>query len=507
MIVAEKEEFVRTIRHNNKVGVKIRKVHYEAIKTFILTALKAENTLPVSTLISIAHEAFEPSLKAETGWFLYNVKLDLEARGLIKHKVVDKKEKQVMILKKEQGRTMQNISTHSNVSNYTSDIQVNHRVRNKFIELFQRNPLIVHAPGRINLIGEHTDYNNGFVMPAAIDKGIQFAISTSSSETLIYSLNYKQFLSIDLNNIQPSSMEQWHNYLLGVIFRLKETGHVIKPFFCVFEGDLPSGAGLSSSAAMECGFVMALNSVFDLGLSPLEMIHIAQWSEHHFVGVKCGIMDQFASTLGKADHVIQLDCRSLKYNYYPLELGKYCILLCDTNVKHSLATSEYNTRRNECDEGVSIIQKYFPDVRSLRDVDIQMLVASSDNMPGNIYKRCKYIIEENQRVLEASTDLQKGDLTALGKKMYETHEGLSALYQVSCPELDFLVDIAKRYEGIAGSRMMGGGFGGCTISIIEIDLVGTFVVEAKAAYKQIFNRDLSYHIVKTGDGVKIIEKP
>jgi galactokinase len=362
---------------------------------------------------------------------------------------------------------------------------------------------MAHAPGRLNLIGEHTDYNNGFAMLAAIDKGIQFAVGASTTETLIYSLRHKQFLSVDLKNIQSSKSADWHNYLLGVLYQLQQRGHVTKPFTCVFDGDLPDGAGLSASSAMGCGFVAALNRLFNLKLSPMEMIQIAQWAEHHFVGVKCSIMDPFTSMMGKENHVLQLDCKTLEYEYHPMQLGDYCLLICNTNAKPSFTPSEYNMRRDECAKGVVIIRKAYSQVHSLRDVKPEMLEAFRGKMPGNIFSRCRYVVEENARVLEATKDLRRGNIKAFGQKMYKTHEGLSKLYEVSCPELDFLVSLTKAYAGIAGSRMMGDGFGGSTITLIERSALDNFITDAKAAYKDKFNRQLTYQVVHTGNGAGV----
>jgi len=235
------------------------------------------------------------------------------------------------------------------------------------------------------------------------------------------------------------------------------------------------------------------------------MIHIAQWSEHNYVGVKCGIMDQFTSMMGKKDHVMVLDCQSLAYNYFPLKLEGHCLLLCDTNVKHSLASSEYNTRRRECEEGVRILKSKYPEINSLREVGEDILTECRDLFPGKVYERCLYVVQENLRVLKGSEDLQYGKLREFGEKMFATHTGLSVLYEVSCKELDFLVDQAKNFSGVLGSRMMGGGFGGCTISIVQESLVGEFASEVANAYKSKFNIEMSPYLVRTGNGTSVVE--
>ncbi|HTE33729.1 MAG TPA: galactokinase [Chryseolinea sp.] len=378
-------------------------------------------------------------------------------------------------------------------------------VRDKFIGLFGKSPLLFRSPGRINLIGEHTDYNEGFVMPAAIDREMIFAISASTGEQAsLHSLKHDQTITFDIGNPARLKAPMWANYMLGVVRRYADKGHTIGPFNCVVDGDIPTGAGLSSSAALECGFAFALNALFDLKVEKIEMVHIAQWAEHHYVGVMCGIMDQFASMMGAADKAFVLDCRSLSYQYFSLDLRDYTIVLCDTLVKHSLEGTEYNTRRAECESGVRILKRYYPEIKSLRDVTIEMLQKHRGEFEGKIFDRCKYVVEENQRVLAAADDLAHGNLKSFGDKMYGSHEGLSKLYEVSCPELDFLVDIARKFPDVIGSRMMGGGFGGCTINIVAKIRVADFVKVAAEAYKNRFNTNMEHYVVALRPGTSAV---
>lgn len=371
-----------------------------------------------------------------------------------------------------------------------------------FIEMFKQEPLIIRAPGRINLIGEHTDYNDGFVMPAAVDKEIFFAVSASADErSVLYSVKYDEKFELNINDLKPVSAPAWANYLLGVLFQFKENGYPVKPFYCAFGGNVPLGAGMSSSAAMECGFAEALSQFNLLKVPRLKIVQMAQWSEHHFVGVQCGIMDQFASVMGKAGHVIVLDCRSLEYRYAPLDLQDYRIVLCDTKVKHSLVDSEYNVRRRECESGVRTLKKYYPPVNSLRDATAEMVERHRTDFEGKAYQRCLYVVQEILRVQQASTDLEDGNLLAFGKKMFETHIGLSRLYEVSCKELDFLVDVAEKFEGVIGARMMGGGFGGCTINLVKNAVARDFIDMMKARYKVKFNIGMAAYEVDVADGV------
>lgn len=375
------------------------------------------------------------------------------------------------------------------------------KIHSQFRKRFNCEPLVIRAPGRINLIGEHTDYNNGFVMPAAIDKEIFFGVSPSEgSRTLLYSLKYQEEFEVDFGNLKPVTRPVWANYLLGVLHQFKERDYPVKPFYCVFGGNIPLGAGLSSSAALECGFAFALSELNRLSVPRLDIVAIAQWAEHHYAGVKCGIMDQFASVMGKAANVILLDCQSLQHRYVPLDLKGHDIVLCDSRVKHALVDSEYNTRRMECETGVQLLRQYYPGANSLRDVSLEMLEQHGREMEGTVYQRCRYVVEEILRVQKAGADLERGDLVAFGQKMYETHDGLSRLYEVSCPELDYLVEEARNFEGVIGARMMGGGFGGCTINLVRSDRTRAFVHEISTRYKTSFDLRPEVYQVKVVDG-------
>jgi galactokinase len=373
-------------------------------------------------------------------------------------------------------------------------------VREVFSQVFGGEVEVFRSPGRVNIIGEHTDYNEGFVLPAAIDKAIYAGIAKREDDIIrIHSVEFGKTIEIKMDALKPSE-EGWPNYILGVVDQMQKRGIYIKGFDMVFHGDIPIGSGMSSSAAVECATAFALNHVFNLKLSKRELAFIGQKAEHEFVGVMCGIMDQFASVFGKKDHVIKLDCRSLEYEYLPLDLKEYTLLLLNTNVKHSLASSEYNTRRQQCEEGVAIIKNEQPHVKSLRDVSAEMLNDYVKDVDQLVYRRCRYVIEENKRLLEAADDLSRGNLVALGKKLFQTHKELSRDYEVSCRELDFLVDQVKQEKSVLGARMMGGGFGGCTINIIEENAVQELVERLAPLYKEKMGLDLSYYIARTDDG-------
>jgi len=367
----------------------------------------------------------------------------------------------------------------------------------------QEEIIVVQSPGRINLIGEHTDYNDGYVLPAAIDKAAYVSVKKrTDSKVHLYSVLFDDSIEIDLEQLLPTT-KSWANYILGVIDQLLKKGCFLTGFDLVIDGDIPVGAGLSSSAAVECATVFAMNELFDLKLTRTEMALIAQQAEHTYAGVNCGIMDMYASLFGMKDHVIRLDCRSLETEYYPFEPGNYTLLLMDTQVKHSLASSEYNVRRSQCEEGSTLVKQKHSMVSNLRDVTMQMLDECVD-ADSIVYQRCRFVIEENIRLLEGCADLKNGNLIAFGKKMFRTHEGLSKEYEVSCKELDFLVSFAAANEPVIGSRMMGGGFGGCTINLIKKEAVSSFIEKASAAYYTEFGKMPLPITVSISDGTKLL---
>lgn len=376
-----------------------------------------------------------------------------------------------------------------------------------FKDKFDNEPAVFRSPGRINILGEHTDYNEGFVLPAAIDKNIYVAITKRADNAVhLYACDFKESFKTNTENIKPAPM-QWPNYILGVVDQLQKNGHDIGGFNLVIDGDIPIGAGLSSSAAVECAVIFALNKIFELGLSRMQMVPLAQKAEHVYAGVNCGIMDQFASMFGKKDHAIKLDCRSLDYEYVPVKLPGYSIVLFNSNVKHNLASSEYNTRRKQCEEGVSILAQNNPAIASLRDVNMTMLYDHVAPVDSLIYKRCKYVIQENERLAGACEDLKKADTIALGAKMYQTHHGLRYDYEVSCKELDFLVDYVKTNDAVAGARMVGGGFGGCTINLVKDDAVDKLITDISRDYNKAMNLSLTAYHVSVENGTAACVQP
>lgn len=377
-------------------------------------------------------------------------------------------------------------------------------LRRIFNEKYNCEPLIVRSPGRINLIGEHTDYNEGYVLPAAIDKAAYIAVSLRDDDEIhLTAHDLNETFSISSNDLKPAGDISWPNYILGAAAQFKEKGKLLKGFNAILSSDIPIGAGLSSSAAVECSVTFALNELLQTGLEKIEMVKMAQKAEHEYAGVKCGIMDQFAGMFGKKGHVLQLDCRSLQYEYFPLRMDDFKIVLLDTGVKHSLAASEYNVRRAQCEEGVKMIQKKYPNIRSLRDADMQM-INECINSSGIIYSRCKFIVEENIRLLHACKALAVNDINTAGKKMYATHEGLSEEYEVSCPELDFLVNAVKSNNGVIGARMMGGGFGGCTINLVKEEAVDDLIKNTATLYEEAMQLKLTSYIISIEDGTSVL---
>lgn len=380
-----------------------------------------------------------------------------------------------------------------------------HAVKDRYASLFSEQPIVVRSPGRVNIIGEHTDYNDGFVLPAAIDKASYVAVGRRSDNTIqLYSEEFGEPFETTLSTLAPTK-KGWPNYVLGVVDQLVKSGKPVHGFNLVLSGDVPIGAGLSSSASIECATAFALNELFGLSISRLEMVKMAQRAEHLFAGVRVGIMDMFASAFGKKDHVIKLDCRSLEYEYVPLKMDGIKIVLFNSNVEHSLASSEYNTRRQQCEAGVALIKKHYPTVHSLRDATMDMLHQYVEPEDALIYKRCKYVVEEKERLLQGCDDLKRGDIKALGKKMFQTHDGLSKEYEVSCRELDFLVDRVRGNEAVLGARMMGGGFGGCTINLVKEEAIEALVKETTEAYGKQMNRELLSYIAQIEDGTSVID--
>jgi len=365
--------------------------------------------------------------------------------------------------------------------------------------------LTVKAPGRINLIGEHTDYNEGFVMPAAIQKAATVYIEKREDSTIhLFAEDLKESYTLNLDTVTKSSKD-WANYIIGVIAQFQKVVTIPVGFTLRLKSDVPIGAGLSSSAAIECAVAFAINELFSLGLDRMQLTKMAQKAEHEYAGVLCGIMDQFASMFGKKDQVILLDCKTMHYQYYPLKLSNYDIVLLDTQIKHALASSEYNTRRAECEQGIVLIQQKYPTTKSLREVSMDMLNECVDSSQmTKVYNRCKYVIEEIERTQAAAKDLQEGQLAAFGQKMFATHDGLSLLYEVSCPELDFLVKEVKDNPNIIGARMMGGGFGGCTINLIKKEATASVVQKLVASYHKTFQKNLLSYEVNIDDGASIL---
>jgi galactokinase len=363
--------------------------------------------------------------------------------------------------------------------------------------------VVVRSPGRINLIGEHTDYNDGFVLPAAIDKAIYMAFNRSEDHKIhLHSLDMNESYSFAMHSLEKSGFG-WADYIIGVLLQLQKKGIGLQGFNCVFGGDIPIGAGLSSSAALECGTAYGLSTLFDYPLDRKTIALIGQAAENEFVGVKCGIMDQFANMHGQQGKVIRLDCASLDFAYFPFDTADIDIVLLDTHVKHSLAGSEYNKRREECEAGVAAMQLRNSSIRSLRYASLNDLESVKSELAPDSYNRCRYVIEEIERIQVACTMLQQNDLAGFGQKMYATHEGLQHLYEVSCPELDFLVNQARKNGEVLGARMMGGGFGGCTINLVHKAATQAFIEKAAAAYETAFGRKAGSYVVAIANGTSL----
>ncbi len=376
-------------------------------------------------------------------------------------------------------------------------------VLNGFTKRFPGEPRVYYSPGRINLIGEHIDYNSGYVMPAAIDKGVYYAVAPNHTDIInFYALDFDESFSVALTAIQKN--ESWKNYVLSVVHELQQAGKNLQGFDCVFGGDIPVGSGMSSSAAVEGGLAFALNDIFNFGMNRKELALLCQRAEHNYPGVKCGIMDMYASLNGKRDAVILLDCDTVTHQYFPFAQTDYKIVLINSKVHHSLASGEYNVRRKWCEEGLAIL-KQESGVTKFRDIkSVAVIEKYKAQMTPEVFNCCKYVVEEIARTQAAGQLLQQNNLGGFGKLMYETHSGLSKLYKVSCDELDFLVEEAAKQTAVIGSRLMGGGFGGCTINIIKKDSAETVAEQLSKAYQSRFNILPEVYFVEISDGTTLI---
>jgi galactokinase len=374
-------------------------------------------------------------------------------------------------------------------------------VKTKFIKTFKIDPILVFSPGRINIIGEHTDYNGGFVFPAAVDKGIAAAIQKSDAGfCTAIALDLESTIEFELDKLKPSKEGSWENYVLGVVAEIQNRNKVVGDFNIIFKGNIPGGAGMSSSAALENSVVFGLNELFDLGLTKTEMILISQKAEHNYVGVKCGIMDQYASMFGLKNNALLLDCRTIESKPYEIDFKDHQLVLINTNVKHSLSDSAYNDRRSVCENVAEILK-----IETLREASEEDLEKIRGKVTPENYQKALYVIQEIDRTQKAAIAIKEDDLVTLGALIYASHTGLQYLYKVSCDELDFLVAQAKKNKHVLGARMMGGGFGGCTINLIAKSEAKAFADVASKAFKNKFNNECSVYFVELSDGTRLVK--
>ncbi len=378
-------------------------------------------------------------------------------------------------------------------------MEMKEKVASKFEELFGAGAIMYASPGRINLIGEHTDYNGGFVFPGAVDKGIVAAIRPNGTDKVrAFAIDLDQSAEFGLNE-EDKPAQSWAHYIFGVCREMQKRGVKVKGFDTAFSGDVPLGAGMSSSAALESTYAFALNELFDGNIDKFELARVGQSTEHNYCGVNCGIMDQFASVFGKKGCLMRLDCRSMEFEYFPFDPKGYKLVLLDSVVKHELVGSPYNDRRASCERVAKMLGQEF-----LRGATMEQLDAVKDKISDEDYRRARYVIGEERRVLDVCDALQKGDYETVGKRMYETHWGMSKDYEVSCIELDFLATVAEEC-GVSGSRIMGGGFGGCTINLVKEELYDNFIATAKAKFAEKFGHELKVYQVVISDGSRRLE--
>ncbi len=382
------------------------------------------------------------------------------------------------------------------------------QIREKFTELYDQSGAVYASAGRINIIGEHTDYNGGFVLPGAVDKGMTAEIRFNGTQKVrAYALDLNESSEFAFASDEDAPAEHWAKYIFGVVRELTKRGAVIpEGFDTVFSGDVPLGAGMSSSAALESTYAFALNDMLSLGFGLMELAKVGQSTEHNYVGVKCGIMDQFASLHGKAGHLMKLDCKSGEFEYVPFdpEAHGYKVCLVDSCVKHELVGSPYNRRRESCERAVAAIQKRHPEVEFMRDAEVAWLNEVIGEIAQEDYIRALYARQEVDRLQEACAAMEKGDYETAGQRMYATHVGMSVLYEVSCEELDYINEVARECS-VSGSRVMGGGFGGCCINIVKAELYDNFIATVTKKYKEKFGVDCKIYPVVISDGAHRVE--
>jgi galactokinase len=370
----------------------------------------------------------------------------------------------------------------------------------RFQQMHGTRPKIFRAPGRVNLIGEHTDYNDGYVMPIAIELYTWVAASRRDDRILhVHSDHFGETIQLSFDALTGPPRQHWSDYIRGVAAVLTAGGQKLSGANLVIHGQVPLGAGLSSSASLEISTALALTWTSDFELSPLEMVTACQRAEHQYVGTRCGIMDQFVATFGRSRHALMLDCRSLDYTLLPI-LADARIVVANTMVRHELADSEYNRRRAECETGVKTLRRHLPNVLALRDVSSADLELYRSELPDQVYRRCRHVISENQRVLAAAEALREGDLTRFGQFLYESHHSLRCDYEVSSRELDLLVELASACPGVYGARMTGGGFGGCTVNLVGSDAVEQFQSEITEGYKKSMGMIPAVYVCSAADG-------
>lgn len=375
-------------------------------------------------------------------------------------------------------------------------------VRQRFAEVFGRQPaIIVRAPGRVNLIGEHTDYNDGYVLPIAIDRHILVAAAPRHDrQVVLHALDFGETAAFSLDNIERDPAKTWSNYQRGVAYFLEERGFKLPGLDAVITGDIPIGSGLSSSAAVEVSMAYTWQALVGFELSRVELALLCQRAENEFVGMRCGIMDQFVCALGQRAHALLIDCRSLEYQPVPIPAG-VAVVVADTMKRRGLVDSEYNTRRRECEEGVHILQRHLPNIKALRDVSVAQFAEYEGQLPEKVRQRCRHVIYENERVLRSIAALQAGDLDTFGQLMNESHASLRDDYEVSCTELDIMVEAAWKADGVYGSRMTGAGFGGCTVSLVAEEAVEDFRAQVAAAYQEAIGIVPQIYVCRAEDGV------
>jgi galactokinase len=497
-------DYVQTSHPKAGAGVKMKRDCYEQICEFILSTIDNEKELTINKLIEKANYCFWDRLKDETGRYIYYVKLDLEVRGLIQVQRCEQTRKTFIVRGSSARKRRRNVPQLDDWRTEPPTERLTQKLRSRFIEVFLKEPLIVSAPGVVRILGEHAEYNHGFVIQAVIDRGVLFAISRASEgETSICLINNEQQFIVDSRIAADVSAPQWVRVFAAILAQVKSRVPDLPAFQCMVCPDVPNTTSVDSCPAFSMGLVIALNMLFDLKLSVFQMARLAELSKSS-ADLRCGFIDRLTTVLARENHVMTVDCQRLTHNYYPLDLKEYCLLICDTHVSRPYAEREGEKRKERSEYGLSALKEKYPEIMTLKDVSIEQLIENIGVLPSEAFKCCQYIIEENRRVQKANKYLELCRVKNFGELLYQSHEGLRSLYGASTMEADFLVEQTRHIHGVLGSRLIGDGTTSRTLNIVHKRSVNLFKETIGSRYRHQFNDDISIAVVALGRGGSLL---